>query len=135
MPLEANSSAVEIHEVLAPKTVRKNAYFAVTIVASFYECALSDKGNRGKGNVLSKLLGTRIPYFEGCSERNSKIISEVVKGVLKAKGKAGRLEQQITEAETELNRRVYSYFDLSSEEIQFIEDSFGVASISVNLLR
>jgi len=95
---------------------------------------LLSKKHLGVGNILSKVLQIPIPYFDKSEEKNRQTIEEIMKVYLQILKQSERLKTDISQTESEINRRIYGFYDLTSEEIQFIEKSSAPGSVILNLL-
>ncbi len=94
----------------------------------------SSKLKNNQGNILRNLLKKPIPLFERNETNNSAIIKELMKNFLENLKKQKILEQRIKTLEDKINSKIYTFFDLSDDEIQYIESNFGIDSVILKLL-
>lgn len=99
-----------------------------------FHSILSDKKRLGHGNILGKLLQLTIPRFSKNEEENSKIIKEIMQEYHKISNKCAQLEKEISDIEDTINQTIYKFYDLSADEIKFIESSSETGSIILRLL-
>jgi len=95
---------------------------------------LSSKRHFGKGNILGKLLQLSIPRFNKDEEKNSRVIREIMKEYQKTLNKCAQLEEEISGLETAINQKILAFYDLSEDEIKFIESSSETGSTILRLL-
>jgi len=98
------------------------------------QCILSHKKHFGKGNILGKLLQLPIPHFNKDEEKNFQVIKEIMQEYQKTSGKRAQLEKEISNLEMAVNQKVYKFYDLSEDEIKFIEASSETGSTILRLL-
>ncbi|KKN27465.1 hypothetical protein LCGC14_0864370 [marine sediment metagenome] len=87
-----------------------------------------------KGFILRNLLKIPIPLFEKNDGENSIIIKELMKNFLESLERQKILEQKIKSLEDQINSKVYRFYNLIDEEIQYIESNFGLDSAIIKLL-
>jgi len=95
---------------------------------------LSNKRHIGKGNILGKMLQLRISRFNKDEEKNLQVIKEIIQEYQKISSKRVQLEKEISDIETAVNQKIYRFYDLSEDEIKFIESSLETGSTMLRLL-
>lgn len=75
-----------------------------------------------------------IPRFNKDEEKNSKVIKEIMQEYQKTSSKCAQLEKEISDIETTINQQIYKFYDLSEDEIKFIESSSETGSTILRLL-
>ena len=94
----------------------------------------SSKLKNNRGYILRNLLKKPIPLFERNDNKNSAKIKELMKSYLDNLKKQINLEERIKFLEGRINSKIYTFFDLSDDEIRYIESNFGSDSIILKLL-
>lgn len=92
------------------------------------------KKHLGKGNILEKLLQLPIPCFNRDEEKNLQVIKEIMREYQKISNKRVQLEKEISDLETTINQKIYKFYDLSEDEIKFIESTLEPGSTALRLL-
>lgn len=98
------------------------------------ECIRSSKVRPSEGNTLKKILGIKIPQFHRNREEDLKIIRDIMESFIPAKRQRIKLLKEISEVENNINRTIYTLFNLNEEEITFVESTLPPGSITANLL-
>lgn len=98
------------------------------------ECIRSSKVRPSESNILKKILEVKIPQFHRNREENLKIIRDIIKSFLPARIQRIKLLEEISEVENNVNRTIYTLFNLNEEEITFVESTMPTESVTANLL-
>jgi len=98
------------------------------------QSVLISRKHLGKGNILAKLLRIPIPCFNKDEEKNLEAIKEIMHAYQEISSKRVQLEKEITDLETAINQKIYKFYDLSEDEIKFIESLSESGSSILRLL-
>jgi len=99
------------------------------------QSVLNRKKHLAKGNILERLLQFTIPRFSKDEQKNLQVIKEIMSEYRKVSSKHAQLEREISDLENAINQKIYQFYDLSEDEIEFIESSFGKESVALKMLR
>jgi hypothetical protein len=79
----------------------------------------------GTGNLLDKILSIRLPIFSQNSQKNLKLIHQMMSRFVEALNHRETLEKTINETENKINSSVYRVYNLSPQEITLVESFFN----------
>jgi type I restriction-modification system DNA methylase subunit len=99
------------------------------------QSVLNSKKHLAKGNILEKLLQFPIPRFSKDEQKNLQVIKEIMNEYQKESSKRAQLDREISDLEIAINQKIYQFYDLGEDEIEFIESSFGKESVILKMLK
>ena len=88
-----------------------------------------------KGNILENLLKIPIPFFDKNQDNNHNTIKAIMQSYITISEKQNELKRKIKDIEKSIDQAIYKFFNLTSEEIDSIEFSFGPESKIIQLLN
>ncbi|GFO95917.1 fused endonuclease-methyltransferase [groundwater metagenome] len=80
-------------------------------------------GKLGMGNILEQLQKLKIPRLVTNGEDNRRAIEELMAPFLIEIAKKGAIEQEIRATDDAINKKVYSVYGLTTDEIKIIEEN------------
>jgi len=99
------------------------------------QSVLNSKKHLAKGNILERLLQCSIPRFSKDEQKNLQVIKEIMNEYQKESSKRAQLDREISDLEIAINQKIYQFYDLGEDEIEFIESSFGKESVILKMLK
>ena len=88
-----------------------------------------------KGNILENLLKIPILFFDKNQDNNHNTIKAIMQSYITISEKQNELKRKIKDIEKSIDQTIYKFFNLTSEEIDSIESSFGPESKIIQLLN
>jgi hypothetical protein len=79
----------------------------------------------GAGNLLSRMLGGKIPLFSKNQVQNLATLTRIATNYSEALEHAEKLESQIEKTDSRLNQRIYDLYGIDNDERKFIDSEMS----------